>query len=189
MKKASRRSLLVAALAPVTGILLFLLAQQGDVRAQLQVPPHLDILSATLAEALPTDPGNAADRAVSFVVEVGGTPPCLNSSTPLSYGFLLDTDHDPTTGVTNAAFSELGVDARIVAECNSSTGNFTSLAGTVDVTTDPATGATTVAITTKVGKLPSLDFDWIAFAFEGTRFLRLPETGFGAWTTFERTVR
>ena len=55
-----------------------------------------------------------------------------------------------------------------------------------DFTTDPGTGETTVRVDTTVDQLPSVDFLWVAYAFDNAEMGRLPEPGeYGHWATIE----
>ena len=102
-------------------------------------------------------------------------PSCGSADTGLTYGFLIDSDRDPTTGEKDVAFASLGVDARVSAECDPSTGTFFSPLGDVDVGFDPDEQSTRVDIVTTVQLLPSVDFYWIAFAYEEPMLIRVPE--------------
>ncbi len=184
-----RRLLLLvapAALAATLALWLSFSFGDHDVSAQPQVPVHLDILSAGVEEVPPIDPENVPGRGVALRIELAGAPTCDASTGFLAYGFLVDSDADPATGTTDVAFEPLGVDARLSAECDPATGEFVSPLGVVAVTTDAASGSTTIEILTTVGLLPAIKFNWIAFAHENTSFTRLPkEPSYGAWGTHE----
>ena len=147
-----------------------------------QPPAHLDILSATIEELPPINFGNAANRQVVLRIELSGIPNCTSSS-PI-YGFLIDADKSNTTGTI---ISGLGIDARVSAECEPTTGIFVSPIGSVMVSTDA--NKSTIEITTLVKSLPSLDFQWIAFAYEEMLFIQLPdEPNYGAWAVHEKAL-
>jgi hypothetical protein len=156
-------------------------------------PAYLDILSATIEEVPAEwpggDPGDVVNREVRLIIEVDAAPSCTSGSPFLTFGFLVDADRDSTTGTTDPAFGDLGIDARLCADCDPATEAFVSPLGPVTVTTDPGSGATTIEVITTVGQLPSVDFDWIAIAQEQSTLVRLPalpETGH--WTTLERSL-
>jgi hypothetical protein len=155
-------------------------------------PAYLDILSASMVELSPEVPGvhpdDVVNRKLALRMELAGAPPCAPGPSFLGYCFLLDTDKDPLTGTTHPAFGDLGIDARICAECDPAAGSFKSPLGEVTISTDPGTGVTTVEILTMVGLLPSIDFRWIAAAQEDSTFVRLPALPeYEEWTTLERS--
>ncbi len=156
----------------------------GTLSAQPPIPAHLDILLATIEEQPPVDPSNVAARNVVLRMRLAGPVPSPCGPGFQAYGFLIDSDQNVTTGRPGPAFADLGVDARISASCNPVTGKFVSPLGPVTVNT----AGTVLEIQTTVGILPSVDFDWIAFAQDGTRFTRLPDPGHARWTTFERVL-
>jgi hypothetical protein len=165
--------------------LLVALAAGGAVSAQ--VPPHLDILSATIEELPPIDRENVPGRGVALRLVVSGAPPCHAGTGVLAYGFLVDADSDPATGLTGVPFDDLGVEARLTATCDPVSGFFWSPLGTVTLT--PGTGTTTIEIRTTVERLPSLGFRWVAYAEENATFSRLPQSPeYAYWTTFEKGV-
>ena len=151
-----------------------------------QVPAYLDILSANIVELPPIDSASVPARAVLLSLTLAGAPSCTPSTGYLAYGFLIDADKDAGTGLGPGAFQPLGVDAQAVALCDQGTSTFRSLLGDVTLATDPMTGNTTLAIQSVVAKLPSLDLHWIAYAQEGSQFIRLPAApGHSAWATHE----
>ena len=155
--------------------------------ALAQVPSHLDIVSATIEELPPIDPASVPGRGVALRVEVNGVPVCGPATGFLAYGFLVDVDSDPATGVSLPAFEGLGIDARVTATCDAAAGVFVSPVGAVTVL--PGAGTTTITIQGLVAQLPSLGFRWIAFAQEGTTFSRLPQApSYSYWTTHEKGV-
>jgi hypothetical protein len=122
-------------------------------------------------------------------ITLASTPVCTAATGFLVYGFLIDADRDASTGLTGAPFADLGADARVSARCDPATGAFSSGVGPVTVTTDPASGDGILEIVTTVGNLPSISFDWIAFAQEGSRFVRLPEEPrHGTWAILELKI-
>ena len=152
-------------------------------------PPHLDILEASIREVPPLDPFDVASRMIAVDLTLTASPACTGSSPFTSYGILVDADLDPGTGTTHAAFAPLGVDARISAECQQSTGQFVSRAGTVVVGTPGAGGETLLTITTMVSHLPAVEFGFVAFAMEGGTFTRLPAAPERAgWAIHERSL-
>jgi hypothetical protein len=189
---ALRHGLLMLTVAAILGGLSFWftsLQQNRAIATSHQLPNHLDILSASIEELPPIDAANVADRKIVFRIDVADAPPCAPSTGFLAYGVLIDADKDPTTGATDPAFADLGVDARASAECDPATGVFVSDMGAVSVTTDIATGATRIEILTTGKLLPSVDFQWIAFAQEGASFTRLPaEPNAGRWAIHERAL-
>lgn len=165
--------------------LLVAIAAGGAVSAQ--VPPHLDILTATIEELPPIDRANVPARGVALRLVVNGAPSCHAGTRLLAYGFLVDADSNPATGRTGVPFDDLGVEARLTATCDPASGLFSSPLGTVTLT--PGTGTTTIEIRTTVERLPSLGFRWIAYAEENATFSRLPQSPEHAyWTTFEKGV-
>jgi hypothetical protein len=149
-------------------------------------PPHLLILFANIAELPPIDSQDVANRQVVLRIQLAQTPSCTSRT---NYGFLIDADKSAATGATDPAFSNLGIDARISARCDPRTGSFVSSVGPVTITVDAVTGTALLEILTTVSRLPSVDFQWIAFAQEDTLFTRLPEDPNepGAWATLEIT--
>ena len=171
--------------------LLALLATAGCSRQAPapSVPAHLDIQIARIREGAPIDHRSAATRPVTLSLEIAGPPVCSQAQPNLIYGFLIDSDRDAQTGSTDTAFLRLGIDARISAECDPSTGQFTSRVGAVELSVNPDTGATIIEIHSLVENLPSVDFYWIAFAHDDPMFIRAPEApGFMTWAILERST-
>jgi hypothetical protein len=152
--------------------------------------PYLTILSASIAEESFAEEKPILERAATLTITVAGRPECGRDGAPLSYAFLVDADRSRRTGVATRAFPELGIDARLEVRCDPSTGRLVSTLGEVAV--QPADGpahAHTIRLTTRVGRLPSVSFHWIAMAREGRRFDRLPEDGrSGAWRIAELRI-
>ncbi len=152
------------------------------------VPPHLDILSATVREVPPLNPASVGPRVVIVAVTVAGAPPCSPSSPFGSYGVFVDADLDPATGLADPIFAPLGVDARLTAACDPASGLFTSPAGPVTLTAGPG-GSTVVSIRSTASKVPSIDFRWIAFARDDDDLTRLPASPeAGRWAIIERMI-
>jgi hypothetical protein len=171
----------------VSGIGVWLVSSALAGPASPAIPPELDILSASIAEVPPIDATAVADRQILLTVEVAGQPSCGPTTGLLIYGFLIDKDKNPATGVQPPAFTDIGVDARIDARCDPGTGQFVSPVGTVTTSIKPS-GGTLIQILTTAGKLPSIDFHWFAFAENATTFTRLPhEPGHEVWATSEMT--
>lgn len=160
-------------------------------RAQTQAAPaYLTILSAEIAEVPPLDWGRVSGRQVTLRIRLAGPPDCGPSASSLAYGFLIDADKDSSTGAKDPALADLGVDARVAAQCDQSTRTFVSTLGRVVMSTDAITREATIEIVTTADRLPSVDFHWIAYATEAGVVLRLPEApAHGAWATIERTIR
>jgi hypothetical protein len=168
---ATRRSIRLAAI-----FFLVLLPTIGGVCVvSAQPPPHLVIIAATIEELPPIDVSDVANRQVVLRIDLAAAPRCAPGGDAAVYGFLIDADNDPATGAADAAFAKLGIDARISARCDPPTGTFLSPVGPVTIAVDLATGSARLEISTIVARLPSLLFQWIAFAHEGTVFTRLPE--------------
>lgn len=149
--------------------------------------PYLTILSANIAEESFAEEKPMLERVVTLTITVAGRPVCGRDGATLSYLFLVDADRARMTGAVTRAFSELGVDAKVEIRCDPATGRLSSAVGEVAV--QPADGspqAHTIQLTTRVARLPSLNFYWIAMAREGRRFDRLPAAGrSGAWRIAE----
>ena len=161
-----------------------LLAILVTVRAFAQVPPQRDILSATIEEVPPIDGSNVPGRQVILRIEMAGALPNPCGPSFQAYGFLIDADMNMATGLTDPAFAGLGVDARISAGCNTGTGTFEGPQGSTVRIAGPS--ANIIEILTTVNRLPSLRFNWVAFAQDGIVLTRLPkEPDHGAWGTTE----
>ncbi len=149
-----------------------------------QVPSRLDILSATIEEQPPIDSGTVPNRVVLLRIELAGSVPSPCGPAFQEYGFLIDRDRDPTTGITDPAFEDLGVDAKVAATCNIVSGVFEGPSGSTVTITGPTLNV--IEIRTTVQRLPSLEFSWVAFAQEESLFTRLPESpSHGGWATHE----
>jgi hypothetical protein len=148
------------------------------------IPAYLDVLVANVQELPPIDATNVSNREVLLRIQLAEPPGCRIAA---NYGFLIDADKNPATGTTDAAFLNLGIDARISARCDPRTGSFVSSVGSATVTVNPADGTALLEILTTVSQLPSVDFQWIAFAQENTFFTRVPDDPDdpGAWSTLE----
>ncbi len=165
---------------------LLLAAPTGGVLAQ--VPAHLDLQSAVIREEPPFDPATIAARVVVVELVLAGPPTCDATTPFLAYGILMDRDANPATGEGHPGYAPLGVEARVSADCDATSGTFFSNAGTASLTNNPD-GTTTVAITLTVADLPRVEFDWIAFAQEGDDLIRLPAAPDSAtWAIMERSI-
>lgn len=149
--------------------------------------PYLTILSANIAEESFAEERPMLERVATLTITVAGRPECGPDGAALSYAFLVDADRSRGTGAATRAFSELGVDAKLEIRCDPASGRLSSAVG--EVVVRPADGspqAHTIQLTTRVARLPSLNFYWIAMAREGRRFDRLPAAGrSGAWRIAE----
>ncbi len=169
--------------------LLTLSPAPASAAAAPQLSSHLVIESASITELEPFDNLTVVGRPVRLEIVLGATPACTVSTFDLRFGFFIDSDKSSSTGLTDSALNDLGVDAKIEVLCNSSTQTYQSSVGTVTVATDGGTGKTTVQIDTTVDQLPSVDFHWIAYAFDNAEMGRLPDAGeHGHWATFEITL-
>lgn len=157
--------------------------------AAVQPPPapaHLTIVAASINELPPITWRNVGDRKVRLRVQLAGQPPCTTGRT-LSYGFLIDADLNPQTGLERGEHADLGVDARVTMQCDPATGRFRSPLGTV--TQSVVAGRQTIDLVTTVRRLPAVDFQWFAYAAEGDTWTRMPEApGHGSWAIHERTI-
>lgn len=162
------------------------LAPGDDVDAQGAAPPYLDILSAGIREQAPIDSGTVSARVVLLRVEVAEQAASLCGAAVRRYGFLVDADRQPSTGQTAAAFPGLGIDAQLFAECNG--GAWSSPLGAVTVQPNASGTGSVIQIQTAAGLLPSGEFNWVAFARQGSRVTRLPASGAGYWTIAERAI-
>lgn len=138
-------------------------------RAQAGAPPHLRLVDAEIEETGAIVPGQAATRQARLWIELEEAPPCGAQDGGLRYGFLIDADDDPNTGVPIAG---LGIDARITATCDPSTGAFTSPAAAASV------DGATLGLSLPVGLLPSVEFSWIAYGQDAQTLTRLPRGAF-----------
>ena len=155
--------------------------------AQDDGTPYLTILSANIAEESFAEEKPMLERLATLTITVAGRPVCGRDGAALSYAFLVDADRSKATGAVTRAFGELGIDAKLEIRCDATTGRLSSTLGEVAV--QPAGGspqAHTIQLTTRVGRLPSVNFYWVAMAREGRRFDRLPAAGrSGAWRIAE----
>ena len=152
--------------------------------AVAQTPAHLDVRTATITEVPPLT-GPVGDRRVSLSIGIRGSATCAPGR---RYGFLLDTDSDPATGLADPFLPEVGVEAQIVAACAPGGAGFVSALGPVTVAKDAKTGLTVIEIATTVKALPAVAFRWVGFAQHESRITRVPASGFGFWTTNERAL-
>ncbi len=154
-----------------------------------QAPSHIEIVYAQIAEVGLTDPTRIVGRPVTIRIELAASPVCDMTSTGLAYGILVDADKNVRTGFRHDATGGLGIDARISATCDPTTGTFTSAVGDVTASTQPD-GTGVVEIMTTADNLPSVDFNWVAYAAEGGQFFRLPGgEDHATWAVFEVTLR
>jgi hypothetical protein len=149
--------------------------------------PHLTILAANIAEESFAEAKPMLERVATLTITVAGRPACGRDGAPISYAFLVDADRSRRTGAATQAFRELGIDARLEIRCDPAGGRLVSPLGEVVVQpTEGSAQAHTIQLTTRVGRLPSVHFHWIAVAREGRRFDRLPAAGrAGAWRIAE----
>jgi len=135
----------------------------------------LQILSASVSESGPFRVARVKDRKVVIRVRVSGAPACSIGGTASEFGILIDSDRTRRTGArSRKAYGDLGVDARIMVTCSLLQGTYFAPVGSVTVSSN-ADGTTTFEITTRVDQLPSVDFDWIAYATSGDRMVRTPK--------------
>lgn len=141
------------------------------------------IVAASIEELPPLE-YQVAGRTVRLSIELEVLPACADANAELEYGFLFDVDADQTTGTTDEAFGDLGVDARISVTCDPAAGGFVSTLG--NVTIEPLGDGGVVHIDTTVDQLPGVDLRYIAYARDGERFVRIPEAPYsGKWATYE----
>jgi hypothetical protein len=170
----------------MTTLLVSILAVHGFTATQSPVPAHLTIVAASINELPPITWRNVGDRKVRLRVQLAGRPPCTAGRT-LAYGFLIDADLNPQSGLAGGEHADLGVDARVTMQCDPASGRFRSPLGTV--TQSVVGGRTTIDLVTTVRSLPAVDFQWIAYAAEGDAWTRMPEApGHGSWAIRERTI-
>jgi len=187
----TRSSQQVAAAAAVAvAIILIAVIAAGpppvSAAAAPQLSSHLEVKSAIVTEMEPIDILTVEGRPVRFELVLADAPSCTVSTTDLRFGFFIDSDKDSATGLTDAALNDLGVDAKVEVVCDSATQTYLSSVGTATVTTNMITKETTVRIDTTVDQLPSVDFHWIAYAFDNAEMGRLPDAGdHGHWAIFE----
>jgi len=194
--KWSQTKRVFVAIGGLAGLAVFSAIPGAEIRASQggvvqQAPAHLDILAAGIQEVARDYNFHQRDdvptRQVLLTFTVAGPPTCDATTGFLGYCFLIDKDRDPGTGVTNPVLDDLGIDARMCATCDPASSSFTSPLGPVTVTTDPATGETTIEILTTAAMLPSVEFDWIAFAEHDSVFCRVPAIpDHESWMIFER---
>lgn len=138
-------------------------------------PDRIDLQRAEVLDTdLPTGP--IAERLVRFEFDLLAPPDC-QGGTGVEYGILVDADMDAATGTAVAGLDDVGAEALVKATCDVGTGEVTSEAGEVTVTT--ADGLTTVSIAVELGNLPSTEFLWVAYVqdFSDGTTGRLPEAG------------
>ncbi len=135
------------------------------------------ILSASISELSPLDL-TVKGRKILFSIELSELPLCNKQNELWQFGFLIDADRDSSTGLTDTAYSDLGVDASIVVKCNSATGDYVSNVG--QVTTHKDVGSITINIETVAEALPSINFYYLAFAHDTKTFTRLPESPYSS---------
>jgi|GEM_PF-1931937 len=133
--------------------------------------PPLTIHSAAIGELPPVDL-KVKGRKIGFSIELSKLPVCNKRSKLWQFGFLIDADRDSATGLTDTAYSDLGVDAGIVVKCNPDSGNYVSNIG--QVTIRKAMNKITINIETVAEALPSVHFYYLAFAHDTKTFIRLP---------------
>ena len=154
-----------------------------DVRGQ--APDPLDIASAEIVELGRLSPRRVTGREVAIRIEVAGEPVCSAANASLTYGILVDSDKDSSTGRRNRKnYADLGIDARVLAFCVPGFGFF-SPHGPVTVT-ETADGTFVLEIETIVDLLPAVDFYWLAYAAVAGEFNRAPDgQAHAAWSIFE----
>jgi hypothetical protein len=145
-------------------------------------PPPAAIVGAAI-EYLPPYGADIARRRVRFRIQTPAPPRCATDTGPIEYGFLIDADKNPATGVADEALVTLGIDARVVMRCDARTGRFVSRLGPVSV----SPGA--VELVTTVGQLPSADFFWAPYGAAADHLVLLPtEPRHGRWAILERVM-
>ena len=129
------------------------------------------IQSASIGELPPVDL-KVEGRKIEFSITLSKLPECNTQTKLWQFGFLIDADRNSATGLTDAAYADLGVDAGVVVKCNPATGDYVSNVG--QVTIDKAAHNTTIRIKTLAEALPSVHFYYLAFAHDTKTFIRLP---------------
>jgi hypothetical protein len=148
-------------------------------------PPVLGIVGAAI-EYLPPYRADIAQRRVRFRIQTAAPPRCGGGAGRSEYGFLIDADRSRATGVTDADFDELGIDARIVMRCDEPSGRFRSPLGPVTL---QSTGGAALELVTTVGQLPSVDFLWVPYGATADQLVLFPtEPRHGRWAILERVM-
>lgn len=163
-------------------VLSIILMQMSACQLLEPDPDDPIILAASISEQPPIN-YQVEGRKVILSIELTKLPDCTKDNSQWQYGFLIDADRDSTTGIKDATFSDLGIDAKILISCNSDLGEFVSNIGSVSI--QPNINGTTISIETTVDSLPSVNFFFIAFAHNGTEFYRLPESSAASWAINE----
>ena len=144
---------------------------------------------AILFASITENPGvkDVASRPVTLRIELDGPPVCSGAGGP-SYGFLIDADRTAETGTALEAIPELGIEGRVTIDCDRSRGQFVSAVGTVTTSIDPSSKRAVLQLRSQVGRLPSTDFAWVAYASRGDLVSMVPESPlFAVWSIHERS--
>ena len=148
----------------------------------------VSLLAARITEVPPFDADRIVDRRITFSVILDRAPVCDAGRAPASFAFLIDADRSTATGAVRDDSVELGVDWEIPIWCDVTAGRFSSELGDVEV--GPSSDGDhdyVLSVTTRAGRLPSLEFDWIATARDDGRLTRVPAAGGAAsWRVLER---
>ena len=133
-------------------------------------------------------PFDIGERVVGLSIVLDSLPTCpAPDGRAPTFGFLLDTDDDPTTGLVHASLPGVGADARVSVTCNPDTGNFEAPQGTAVLTEDPDSGKASLDVWTRVRHLPAVEFRWFAYATDRNVMTRVPKAAGGArWSILER---
>jgi hypothetical protein len=163
--------------------LLLLAGVAGHRFAAAQGAAQPAAIVGAAVEYLPPYGADIGRRRVRFRIQTAAPPRCAAGTAPLEYGFLIDADKNPTTGVTDEALVALGIDARVVMRCDAVAGRFVSRLGAVSVS--PAA----LELVTTVDKLPSVDFFWAPYGAAADQLVLLPtEPRHGRWAILERVM-
>jgi len=146
------------------------------------------LLAARITEVPPFDADRIVDRRITLSVILDRAPVCGAGRAASSFAFLIDADRSTATGAVRDDTGELGVDAEVSIWCDVTAGRFASGLGDVEVRASPdGDHEYLLSVTTRAGRLPSLEFDWIATARHDGRLSRVPAAGGAAsWRVLER---
>ena len=150
--------------------------------AQAQTPT---IAAANVEDVAPFG-RDISRREVRFILRLGSAPACSAGSVG-EYGFLIDADKNPRTGVAVPGLEQLGIDARVVMRCDERSRRFVSPIG--HVTAVPAAPSPGLDLVTTVARLPSVEFYWAPYVAIGNELTLMGGSRrYSTWAIPERSI-
>ena len=166
----------------MSGAAAHLVAAQGATSTRAEAPT---IAAANVEDVAPFG-RDIGRREVRFVLRLALAPACAAGSGG-EYGFLIDADKNPRTGVAVPGLEQLGIDARVVMRCEERSRRFVSPIGRVTAVREARSPG--LDLVTTVAQLPSVEFYWAPYAAIGNELTLMGgPRRYSTWAIPERSI-